>query len=108
MHNEDDSSEAGVSEPQPCTSATAQPGTSGQDQSQSQVSPTPVPVAGEASGVRTQGEAVDTAPPPYASIDLGANAAAPPGTNLTLIAHRVWSDCSSVVTVWSVCSFESL
>lgn len=81
LHNEDDSSEAGVSEPQPCTSATAQPGTSGQDQSQSQVSPTPVPVAGEASGVRTQGEAVDTAPPPYASIDLGANAAAPPETS---------------------------
>uniref|UniRef100_A0AAX7UBV1 Nedd4 family interacting protein 2 n=1 Tax=Astatotilapia calliptera TaxID=8154 RepID=A0AAX7UBV1_ASTCA len=81
LHNEDDSSEAGASEPQPCTSATAQPGTSGQDQSQTQVSPTPVPAAGEASGVRTQGEAVDTAPPPYASIDLGANAAAPPETS---------------------------
>lgn len=81
LHNEDDSSEAGASEPQPCTSATAQPGTSSQDQSQTQVSPTPAPAAGEASGVRTQGEAVDTAPPPYASIDLGATAAAAPETS---------------------------
>lgn len=79
LHNEDDSSEAGASEPQPCTSATAQPGTSSQDQSQTQVSP--APAAGEASGVRTQGEAVDTAPPPYASIDLGATSAAAPETS---------------------------
>lgn len=76
LHNEDDSSEASTSEQQPCTSATAQASTS-QDQSQSQASAaTAAPVSGEASGSRTQGEA-EAPPPPYASIDLGATAAAP-------------------------------
>lgn len=79
LHNEDDSSEAPAGEPQACTSATAQAGASGQDQSQTQVSPT-LTLAGEASGPRIQGEA-DTAPPPYASIDLGATAAAAPETS---------------------------
>ncbi|XP_041822132.1 NEDD4 family-interacting protein 2 [Chelmon rostratus] len=82
LHNEDDSSEASTSEQQPCTSATAQAGTSGQDQSQAQAqaqaSPAPAAAAaaGEASGSRTPGEA-EAPPPPYASIDLGATAAAP-------------------------------
>ncbi|XP_023117369.1 NEDD4 family-interacting protein 2 [Amphiprion ocellaris] len=74
LHNEDDSSEASTSEQQPCTSATAQASASGQ--SQAQASLTPDPTAGEASGSRTQGE-LDAPPPPYASIDLGATAAAP-------------------------------
>lgn len=76
LHNEDDSSEASTSEQQPCTSATAQAGTSGQDQSQAEYGQA---AAGEASGSSTQGEA-DAPPPPYASIasiDLGAAAAAP-------------------------------
>ncbi|XP_008302758.1 NEDD4 family-interacting protein 2 isoform X1 [Stegastes partitus] len=76
LHNEDDSSEASTSEQQPCTSATAQASASGQNQSQAQASLTPDPAAGEASGSRTQGE-LDAPPPPYASIDLGATAAAP-------------------------------
>ncbi|XP_022048107.1 NEDD4 family-interacting protein 2 [Acanthochromis polyacanthus] len=82
LHNEDDSSEASTSEQQPCTSATAQASASGQNQSQTQTqaqaqaSLTPEPTAGEASGSRTQGE-LDAPPPPYASIDLGATAAAP-------------------------------
>ncbi|XP_031708215.1 NEDD4 family-interacting protein 2 [Anarrhichthys ocellatus] len=71
LHNEDDASEASTSEQQPCTSATA--GTSTQDQSQAEYSQA---AAGEASGSSTQGEA-DAPPPPYASIDLGAAAAAP-------------------------------
>ncbi|KAK9524022.1 hypothetical protein VZT92_017889 [Zoarces viviparus] len=75
LHNEDDSSEASTSEQQPCTSATAQAGTSSQDQSQSQAEYGQA-AAGEASGSSTQGEA-DAPPPPYASIDLGAAAAAP-------------------------------
>lgn len=76
LHNEDDSSEASTSEQQPCTSATAQAGTSSQDQSQAEYDQA---AAGEASGSSTQGEA-DAPPPPYASIasiDLGAAAAAP-------------------------------
>ncbi|XP_070711556.1 NEDD4 family-interacting protein 2 isoform X2 [Pempheris klunzingeri] len=76
LHNEDDSSEASTSEEQPCTSATAQAGTSSQDQSQVPAGPAPAQEAGEASGSRTQGEA-EAPPPPYASIDLGATAAAP-------------------------------
>ncbi|XP_062301524.1 NEDD4 family-interacting protein 2 [Scomber scombrus] len=76
LHNEDDSSEASTSDQQPCTSATVQASTS-QDQSQSQASAAPVAsTSGEASGSRTQGEA-EAPPPPYASIDLGATAAAP-------------------------------
>lgn len=79
LHNEDDSSEASASEQQPSTSATAQASTS-QDQSQCQASAAAAPAAastsGEASGSRTQGEA-EAPPPPYASIDLGATAAAP-------------------------------
>ncbi|XP_067438844.1 NEDD4 family-interacting protein 2 [Thunnus thynnus] len=78
LHNEDDSSEASASEQQPSTSATAQASTS-QDQSQCQASaaaPTAASTSGEASGSRTQGEA-EAPPPPYASIDLGATAAAP-------------------------------
>ncbi|XP_028327997.1 NEDD4 family-interacting protein 2 [Gouania willdenowi] len=66
LHNEDDSSEASTSDQQqqPCTSASAQR----DDQA--------LPVGGETSGTRTQGEA-DAPPPPYASIELGATAAAP-------------------------------
>ncbi|XP_042261161.1 NEDD4 family-interacting protein 2 [Thunnus maccoyii] len=78
LHNEDDSSEASASEQQPSTSATAQASTS-QDQSQCQASaaaPAAASTSGEASGSRTQGEA-EAPPPPYASIDLGATAAAP-------------------------------
>lgn len=76
LHNEDDSSEASTSEQQPCTSATAQAGTSSQDQSQTQANLALAPEAGEASGSSTQGGA-EAPPPPYASIDLGATAAAP-------------------------------
>nr|XP_046238513.1 NEDD4 family-interacting protein 2 [Scatophagus argus] len=76
LHNEDDSSEASTSEQQPCTSDTAQAGTSSQDHSQAQASLAAAAAAEEASGSQTQGEA-DAPPPPYASIDLGATAAAP-------------------------------
>ncbi|XP_038574068.1 NEDD4 family-interacting protein 2 [Micropterus salmoides] len=76
LHNEDDSSEASTSEQQPCTSATAQAGTSSQDQSQTPANLALAPEAGEASGSSTQGGA-EAPPPPYASIDLGATAAAP-------------------------------
>lgn len=76
LHNEDDSSEASTSEQQPCTSATAQASTSSQDQSQTQANLALAPEAGEASGSSTQGGA-EAPPPPYASIDLGATAAAP-------------------------------
>ncbi|XP_034007241.1 NEDD4 family-interacting protein 2 [Trematomus bernacchii] len=70
FHNEDDSSEASTSEPQPCTSASVQAATSSPDQNQTQV------LAGEASGPIAQGESDSEAPPPpYASIDLGASAA---------------------------------
>ena len=58
----------------------AQAGTSGlsqpQAQAQAQASSAPASSAGEASGSRTQGDA-EAPPPPYASIDLGATAAAP-------------------------------
>ncbi|XP_023251377.1 NEDD4 family-interacting protein 2 [Seriola lalandi dorsalis] len=76
LHNEDDSSEASTSEQQPCTSAAAQASTSSQDHSQAQASSACASSAGEASGSRSQGEA-EAPPPPYASIDLGATAAAP-------------------------------
>lgn len=76
LHNEDDSSEASTSDQQPCTSATAQAGASSQDHSQAQASPAPAAAAEEASGSWNQGEA-EVPPPPYASIDLGATAAAP-------------------------------
>nr|XP_020447781.1 NEDD4 family-interacting protein 2 [Monopterus albus] len=78
LHNEDDSSEASTSEQQPCTSATAQAGAprQDQDQAQAQASMVSVPTPGEVLGSRTQGEA-EAPPPPYASIDLGATAAAP-------------------------------
>ncbi|XP_069554227.1 NEDD4 family-interacting protein 2 [Brachyistius frenatus] len=79
LHNEDDSSEASAGEPQPCTSAAAQASAaaaSGQDQSRDRARPTLDPAPAEASCSRTQGEA-DAPPPPYASIDLGATAAAP-------------------------------
>ncbi|TDG96170.1 hypothetical protein EPR50_G00237060 [Perca flavescens] len=78
LDNEDDSSEASTSEQQPCTSATAQAGRSSQDQNQNQNGPAPAAAAAaeEASGSGTQGEA-EAPPPPYASIDLGATAAAP-------------------------------
>ncbi|XP_072225564.1 NEDD4 family-interacting protein 2 [Leuresthes tenuis] len=77
LHNEDDSSEAAAdSEQQPCTSATAQARASRQEPNQAQGSPAPSPAAGETSGARTPGEA-EAPPPPYASIDLGAAAAAP-------------------------------
>ncbi|XP_034720575.1 NEDD4 family-interacting protein 2 [Etheostoma cragini] len=74
LDNEDDSSEASTSEQQPCTSATAQAGMSSQEQNQA--GPAPAAAAEEASGSGTQGEA-EAPPPPYASIDLGATAAAP-------------------------------
>ncbi|XP_073351491.1 NEDD4 family-interacting protein 2 [Pagrus major] len=79
LHNEDDSSEASTSEQQPCTSATAQASTSSSSQDQSQAGQAcagAAAAAGEASGSRTQGDA-EAPPPPYASIDLGATAAAP-------------------------------
>ncbi|KAF1371723.1 hypothetical protein PFLUV_G00271400 [Perca fluviatilis] len=80
LDNEDDSSEASTSEQQPCTSATAQAGRSSQDQNQNQAGLAPAAAAAaaaeEASGSGTQGEA-EAPPPPYASIDLGATAAAP-------------------------------
>ncbi|GLD58507.1 NEDD4 family-interacting protein 2 [Lates japonicus] len=76
LHNEDDSSEASTSERQPCASAAARAGTSSQDQGQAQACAATASSAGEASGSRTQGEA-EAPPPPYASIDLGATAAAP-------------------------------
>ncbi|XP_056227086.1 NEDD4 family-interacting protein 2 [Seriola aureovittata] len=76
LHNEDDSSEASTSEQQPCTSAAAQASTSSQDHSQAQASSACASSAGESSGSRSQGEA-EAPPPPYASIDLGATAAAP-------------------------------
>ncbi|KAM9328808.1 NEDD4 family-interacting protein 2 [Pholidichthys leucotaenia] len=77
LHNEDDSSEASTSEQQPSTSGTAQDtAASCQDQDPTQVSPSPALAAGEASSMRTVGEA-EVPPPPYASIDLGATAAAP-------------------------------
>ncbi|XP_022602199.1 NEDD4 family-interacting protein 2 [Seriola dumerili] len=76
LHNEDDSSEASTSEQQPCTSAAAQASTSSQDHSQAQATSACASSAGEASGSRSQGEA-EAPPPPYASIDLGATAAAP-------------------------------
>lgn len=71
LHNEDDSSEASTSEqqPQPCTSAAAAAQASSQDHSQAQAGPSP------ASAQRD----VEVPPPPYASIDLGATAAAAPG-----------------------------
>ncbi|KAM8722218.1 NEDD4 family-interacting protein 2 [Acanthopagrus latus] len=79
LHNEDDSSEASTSEQQPCTSATAQAGTSssqGQSQAGQASAAAATAAAGEASGSRTQGDA-EAPPPPYASIELGATAAAP-------------------------------
>ncbi|XP_026218285.1 NEDD4 family-interacting protein 2 [Anabas testudineus] len=76
LHNEDDSSEASTSEQQPSTSATAQASTSSQDQIQAQARPAPAPAPGDSLGSRTQGE-LEAPPPPYASIDLGATAAAP-------------------------------
>ncbi|XP_061571530.1 NEDD4 family-interacting protein 2 [Cololabis saira] len=80
LHNEDDSPEASTSDQQPCTSAAARAAASRQDQNQSQggAGPTPDPAAGEASAAGAQGEA--EAPPPYASIELGATAAAPEGS----------------------------
>ncbi|XP_061840977.1 NEDD4 family-interacting protein 2 [Nerophis lumbriciformis] len=70
LHNEDDSSETSVSE-QPSCSAT-QAGTSqGQNPAQSSVPPTTPP-----NEVLETGGA-DAPPPPYASIELGATAAAP-------------------------------
>ncbi|XP_057679868.1 NEDD4 family-interacting protein 2 [Corythoichthys intestinalis] len=67
LHNEDDSSEASGSEQQP--SSDTQAGTS-LDQSQTQSDELPAPPPAEAGGA-------EAAPPPYASIDLGATAALP-------------------------------
>ncbi|XP_062237114.1 NEDD4 family-interacting protein 2 [Platichthys flesus] len=72
LHNEDDSPEASTSEQQPCTSAAALAGTSGQDLGAAPASSS----AAEASGSRTDGEA-EAPPPPYATIELGATAAVP-------------------------------
>lgn len=86
LHNEDDSSEASTSEQQPCTSATAQAGTSssqGQSQAGQASAAAATAAAGEASGSRTQGDA-EAPPPPYASIELGATAAAPGMCNRSL------------------------
>lgn len=77
LHNEDDTSEASTSEQQPCTSAAAQASASSWDPSQAQASTAPAAVAAEgASGPWSQGEG-EVPPPPYASIVLGATAAAP-------------------------------
>ncbi|KAF3706280.1 NEDD4 family-interacting protein 2 [Channa argus] len=76
LHNEDDSSEASTSEQQPCTSATAQAGACSQDQASVASATAP----GDSLGSRTQGEA-EAPPPPYASIELGASAAAAPETS---------------------------
>ncbi|XP_030265742.1 NEDD4 family-interacting protein 2 [Sparus aurata] len=80
LHNEDDSSEASTSEQQPCTSATAQAGASsiqGQSQAgQASAAMATAAAAAEASGSRSPGDA-EAPPPPYASIELGATAAAP-------------------------------
>lgn len=77
LHNEDDSSEASSSE-QPCTSAQA--AASCQDHGQAVAGPAPsssMAAAAEGpSGSWSQGEG-EVPPPPYASIDLGAAAAAP-------------------------------
>ncbi|CAG06521.1 unnamed protein product, partial [Tetraodon nigroviridis] len=74
LHNEDDSSEASSSE-QPCTSAQA--AASSQDRAPAPAPPTSVAAAGEGpSGSWSQGEG-EVPPPPYASIELGAAAAAP-------------------------------
>lgn len=67
LHNEEDSSEASSVEQQACTSASARADASGQDQRETQAAAAPDPSAVEA----------DAPPPPYASIDLGATAAAP-------------------------------
>lgn len=80
LHNEDDSSEASTSEQQPCTSATAQAGAcsiQGQSQAgQASAAMATAAAAAEASGSRSPGDA-EAPPPPYASIELGATAAAP-------------------------------
>ncbi|XP_043965958.1 NEDD4 family-interacting protein 2 [Gambusia affinis] len=67
LHNEEDSSETSSVEQQPCTSASARADASGPDQREAQAGAAPPSSVGEA----------DAPPPPYASIDLGATAAAP-------------------------------
>ncbi|XP_033957593.1 NEDD4 family-interacting protein 2 [Pseudochaenichthys georgianus] len=93
FHNEDDSSEASTSEPQPCTSASVQAAASSPDQNQTQV------LAGEASGSIAQGESDSEAPPPpYASIDLGATAAAEPGYRADFPVPPPYSVATSLPT----------
>lgn len=72
LHNEDDSSEASSTE-QPCTSAQA--ATSSQDHGHAPSTSVTAAVEG-LPGSWSQGEG-EVPPPPYASIDLGAAAAAP-------------------------------
>lgn len=78
LHNEDDSSEASSSEQQPCNSNTAQAAAaaSSQDHSQAPTGLATATVPQEALASCSQGEG-EALPPPYASIDLGATAAAP-------------------------------
>ncbi|XP_054650633.1 NEDD4 family-interacting protein 2 [Dunckerocampus dactyliophorus] len=70
LHNEDDSPEASVSEQPSCSASQA--GTS-QDQNQAESSVLHAPPPAEVLG----SGGADAPPPPYASIDVGATAAAP-------------------------------
>lgn len=102
LHNEDDSSET-LSSEQPCTSAQA--AVSSQERAEALAGPAPSTSAAASAAAVEEGEQRgplgswsqgqgEVPPPPYASIDLGAAAAAAPGVCGSSVAVATWPETS--------------